>query len=594
MRTETRGAWLLLCATMLAGATAANASTVSRYVVRSDTGAEKALSVVNRLLKQGVPVYQASSDFAVGHVGIHAGDFLVSIPKTPRTMLDDVYRAYAMDLGRRYGVPLHPLGEWGSAVGRPLRPTSVGVYFGQGTSAGALWHIRPAEAAGFDMDILLETDLAANSFGASNVITFPSGGFYSGYIGATGNEAVRQFVAAGHGFFGTCGGSVYGMDLNLIDATLDLQDGWPAAADLRGPLLLSNEASSHPTMVGIGPTWTPNYWTGQNFVSVGANVTVLAKYLATTPYVEPYDPALSRAYGYYPNTEIINRFWGRPAVITAPYAGGKVVLSGVHPEVEHDTQRFYLNTLTYLTAEEPQAIDSIAIAAPTGERGPVDGMGTRWLPAEARIMAKISRFRELVDIARAPMVGLEVENEKIADAVGEFLVAFLDDELVRSVKLIRDVERMGRLYRELSVLRVALQAQRAHPSSPFHQMVLNRVDGARAQLAAAMADLDGVDGLFAACESVGARMVQHATDLKRLLVQRGQEGESPAFYAGVIQLYQAENASLHSVKLETEYFILKSSFKVERAMDEARFTQVLAATLFGHSFNRGETDCETD
>ena len=170
------------------------------------------------------------------------GDYIVSVPDASADFVDDVARAYIRRLARKYDVAIYPFSVSFSVNAYRLNETNVAVYFGRGTSGGALWHIDPAERAQFDTGVLLESDVQIGAFADFDAVTFPSGGFYSGYIGDVGNNNLREFIGTGGGFFGTCGGAVYGVDLGLLDVTLDMEGGYPAAADLRGPIVVSNEA----------------------------------------------------------------------------------------------------------------------------------------------------------------------------------------------------------------------------------------------------------------------------------------------------------------------------------------------------------------
>ena len=204
---------------------------------------------------------------------------------------------------------------------------------------------------------------------------------------------------------------------------------------------------------------------GQNFEYVGPQVTVLSKYIEATPELQPYDPALSRAYGYYPNTEIINRFWGRPSAVGGSYADGKAVLTGTHPEYYPQTEKFLINTLFYLNSDGPFLIDvqslppleDIAYLEPTAG-GP---LGSN----PVSIINKIDHLKDLSAAARKQLLGLESENEAITDAPGEFIVTFLDDQISRCSELEGDILKMVRLYKNLSRLQVALEEHRVRYSA---------------------------------------------------------------------------------------------------------------------------------
>ena len=332
-------------------------------------------------------------------------------------------------------------------------------------------------------------------------------------------------------------------------------------------------------MYTVGDTWKPEYWTGQNFLSTGPDVTILSMYLGLTPEIDVFDPAISRAYGYYPNTDIIERFWGRAAVVTGNYSAGKVVLSGVHPEYYADTQQFYPNALLSLTAGVQIVLDnstlpvlsSIKQITPTGDPS---------LPEDSiSIVSKISQFMIKTQLARSQMYGLEVENEEITDAVGEFLLLFLDDKIDRSILLAKRVLQMIGLHHKLSALKVVL-AQRQNSIVPeLYNAAVNRIVHAQAAIADSLTHLEDIDLLYSTCDQISQRMTDHRIDLQALLDLRAVEGESQAFFEGVIELYNKENETLHTVKLETERFVLDSSFISSKAIADANFADFLAVEL---------------
>lgn len=568
-----------LLATMPAPTPLQAGTPVNGYIIPATHQHEASAAVVNRLLEEAVAVYQASDTFTTPQGVFHRGDFVVSIPHVAGDYVDDVARAYVHFLAQKYRIAIHPFSASFALNAYRLHDTDVAVYFGRGTSGGALWHIDPAQRTQFDTGVLLESDLQDAAFSDFDAVTFPSGGFYSGYIGEAGNNNLRQFIAQGGGFFGTCGGAVYGVELEMLDVLLDMEGLYPAAADLRGPIVLSNASPAHPVLYGFGETFNPSYWVGQNFEYTGAGVTVLSRYVQATALLEPYDPAISRAYGYYPNTEIINRFWGRPAAVAGDYVTGKVVLTGTHPEYYPQTEKFLVNTLFHLNSEGPYTVDVQSLAPledfvfrDPGSGGPLD-------THPVSVLQKLTHFKGLSVAARLQLATLDVENEAITNAVGEFIVTFLDDEIERSTRLKADVLTMAGLYAKLAGLRFALDRHRADIPPDQYAVAVNRIDSAQAAIGASMRALDTLDSLNAPAELILERMVQHRKDLVALLLLRSQEGESAAFYQGVIDLFGEENDTLQLIKLGTAYHVLNGSFDAGKAIKHAEFAAVLAGSI---------------
>ncbi len=552
---------------------------VNGYIIPAGDQYEASAAVVNRLLEEAVAVYRAAEPFSLSQGDFERGDYVVSVPDVADDFVDDIARAYVRFLAHKYQLTLHPFSAPFTLDAYRLHDTNVAVYFGRGTSGGALWHIDPAQRTQFDVGVLLESDIQNGAFAEYDAVSFPSGGFYSGYIGEVGNNNLRQFIAEGGGFFGTCGGAVYGVELEMLDVMLDREGLYPAAADLRGPIVLSNASPAHPVLYGFGATFNPSYWVGQNFEYTGAGVTVLSRYVEATPLLEPYDPAISRAYGYYPNTEIINRFWGRPAAVAGDYALGKVVLTGTHPEYYPQTEKFLINTLFQLNSEGPFVVDVQSLGAldtfvyrDPGTGGPLD-------TNPVSVIQKLAHFKGLSIAARLQLATLDVENEAITNAVGEFIVTFLDDQIERSSALKVDVLAMASLYGKLVGLRFALDRHR--PDIPVDQYALavNRIEHAQAAIAASMRELDTIDALNTPSELILERMVQHREDLVALLLLRSREGESAAFYQGVIDLFGEENDTLQLIKLGTAYHVLNGSFAADKAIKHAEFASVLAVSV---------------
>lgn len=557
-----------------------NASeTINGYIIPISDQYENSSAIVNLLLEESIPVYQATESFVVEEKIFNKGDYIVSIPNVDIDFVDDIVRAYVQHLAKDFEVKIYPFSLPFSTGAYQLRETNVAVYFGLGTSAGTLWHINAAEKVEFDIGIPLETHIREGELTKYNVVTFPSGGFYYWYLGDEGNNKVIEFVRTGNGFHGTCGDAVYGVDLGLLDVSLDMEAGWPAAADLRGPIIISNEAPDVPIMYTLGAMWKPLYWIGQNFDRVGPEVTVLSKYLGPTPELKPYDPAISRAYGYYPNTEIINRFWGRAAAVSGFYLDGKVVLTGTHPEYYPETQNFFINTLFYLNSIGPFFIDT-AFLPPLKKIKYLLPIGETILNADAvSVISKIGRFKGLSIAAREQLEGLEDENEQITDAVGEFLINFLDDQIARSSKLSDGVLKMVDVYKKISELKDALEENRAIIPIEQYELVKNRIEFAQSQIVSLIDKLNGIDTLYSPVNEILHQMTQHKIDLRSLLLLKAQERESETFYQNVISLYFNELYTLHLTKLETEYQILNLSFEVDNALKTAEFTEILVEKI---------------
>lgn len=162
-----------------------------------------------------------------------------------------------------------------------------------------------------------------------DVILFGGGFAYPGYtlgITAVGKQRLRNFVANGGVYAGTCAGAYFACDeLHYEGAVigdesgydLDLYDGpcyGPVAEIAQYPnwALAQIELPGHPSHEETGPSVTNAVWYagGPYFPQPGAAVTVLATYA---------DGGIAQE--------------GEAAVIVSPYGAGMVLLWGPHFEV---------------------------------------------------------------------------------------------------------------------------------------------------------------------------------------------------------------------------------------------------------------------
>jgi hypothetical protein len=197
------------------------------------------------------------------------------------------------------------------------------------------------------------------------------------------------------------------------------------------------------------------------------------------------------------------------------------------------------------------------------------------------VIKKIARLKELTISAREQLAGLETENEQIADAVGEFLISFLDDQISRSTRLIGDTLKAAAMSAELKTLKTVLEARRRGIPAEQYTIAKNRIEFAQSLVVDFLRMLDGIDSLYAPAGQVVQELTAHRQNLINLLSLKASEGESEAFYSGVIALYSAENGTLHTVKLETAYPVLKRSFEASRAIVSAEFANVLTLKILG-------------
>ena len=147
-----------------------------------------------------------------------------------------------------------------------------------------------------------------------DIVAFPGGPAYgySQFLGVSGMDAIRNFVAEGGSYFGICGGSVFG-----TNSYLGLFDGYASGA-VNGSgskiiLMNVNTNSTGPDLSQEPLTYNVLYWDSAYFYSF--NETYMSSVIPITFYTQ--------------NNE--------PGMIVCNYGNGTVFLSFPHPEYEEES-----------------------------------------------------------------------------------------------------------------------------------------------------------------------------------------------------------------------------------------------------------------
>eukprot|EP00039_Didymoeca_costata_P006516 m.90987 g.90987 ORF g.90987 m.90987 type:complete len:248 (+) comp13285_c0_seq1:58-801(+) len=187
------------------------------------------------------------------------------------------------------------------------------------------------QSSGYDFDFTVLTKDNATEFienklnNEYDAIFFPGG---SGHTEATdltpkGITAVRQFVKNGGGYIGICAGA------------------YLATSNFSWSLHLINAAQKEPWDRGMGMVTINFTETGNSKLQVPyADIPI---FYGQGPILKPFDdPSLpsyevlavytSEIHSKHTN-ETKGQMVGTPAIITAPYGNGKVLLSSPHPEL---------------------------------------------------------------------------------------------------------------------------------------------------------------------------------------------------------------------------------------------------------------------
>ena len=165
-----------------------------------------------------------------------------------------------------------------------------------------------------------------------DVLVYPgSGGGVWAVINNPGlGPAIRDFVGAGGGYIGVCGGSIAGASVlvyngvtlpglmvGLLDVEATYHDDWSAYVGNMTELQIE-VAAQHEVLPGlsVGDTRAADYAGGPTFESFTVDIPLL--------FAEDLDPGLA---GY--------QITGSGALAVGEYGAGRVVLSATHPEYNH-------------------------------------------------------------------------------------------------------------------------------------------------------------------------------------------------------------------------------------------------------------------
>ncbi len=199
-------------------------------------------------------------------------------------------------------------------------------------------------AMGYTYEVITYADLNTSSQDFSllyKVIIVPGGyaQWYNYWISLAGKQRIRNFVAAGGGYFGICAGSYFAADAIVWEDTsyghLIGQNYWGEWTGYDLDLFPG---------IGTGPMneiadWDTEHY---NMTTLDFNTpnSVLSAY-RDTPYSEDilyYGGPYFTIPAFAP-VEILATYDynNQPAIVAFPYGSGRVVLSGPHPEIEEDS-----------------------------------------------------------------------------------------------------------------------------------------------------------------------------------------------------------------------------------------------------------------
>lgn len=160
------------------------------------------------------------------------------------------------------------------------------------------------------------TDIQQGVLDEYDIVVFPGGDSYdySNYLGTTGRNAVRDFVAMGGSYFGICGGSIFGTD-SYLGFFHGYASGAVNGSGTKVIPMIVNTNSTGPDLSNEPSEYNILYWNSGYFYS--SNATYMSTVIPITLYTQ--------------NNE--------PGMIACKYGNGTVFLSFPHPEYEEGSAR---------------------------------------------------------------------------------------------------------------------------------------------------------------------------------------------------------------------------------------------------------------
>ena len=303
------------------------------------------------LLNQGVPGYRVLVDRPL--LNLSRGDFVFEVDGFAEAETGELLHRLI-----RKGPVFHLSEPPALPTALPLKDPKVGIFCGKGVTAGHLWHFYPLAKCGLKVVFLTEDDIP--TLQGVDVITFPSGGGYREAISREGIAHLRQLIREeGMGYLGTCGGNVFGNQLELLAGELIRSgEGRSYGIPINGYPHMEVTRRHHPAMVSAGSVIRPFYYWGQAYGEVGPGVEVLAAY-------QDFDDTYS-FFGVPYDGNGAERAVSQAGVLAGTYGRGRVILSGPHPEVGE--AQVFVDWVLYLAGGRLEAGQQSRAAAPEAER----------------------------------------------------------------------------------------------------------------------------------------------------------------------------------------------------------------------------------
>ena len=526
--------------------------------------------LVNRLLQSGVTVYWLAEPLEIKTTDgsdylLNSGDFIIPAnQKTTKfgfsTFIPD---AYIRGTSTGLNVTVLEVNSPFEASVYPLKDSRVAVYYGNGCTGGSLEHVYPLEEAGFDVDVITPADIQSGVLNSYDVVTFPGGGPYLDQFNEIQTRQIRDFVRLGGDYLGSCGGSILGVQLGLLDVQMVSSEQEFTFAAMRGPIVLETSSSTNPVTFGFKDSFKSDYFYGSFVNQVGSNVTVVATLRSSTSNLREYIPEVMKAYNFT-RTVNIDDYWGRPAIVTGKYGAGKVLLSTVHPEVLPEAHRIFTNAIYFLSNGE-----KTLIKIPLEEKEPSYetylGSATRWNEATySRINEQLQTLEREALNARLVLSNFEIANNEMIGSNGEYLGFFLSDLNSRSTQLLSDLSELRDDYNKLEELKNTLAASSTSATGNESRAIYN-LQGKIASI------LDAITNLEASIRQMDIIKEELATEEQNIRqIQVSSNFSLTERYERIIDLQKNESQTLNKAK-EIDYYLLRWSFQAKTILTETDF-----------------------
>jgi glutamine amidotransferase-like uncharacterized protein len=515
-----------------------------------------ASKLVNTLLHLNYQVYLLSEPIKAIS-GTYRGDFIIPISQQPAESLLSQYILY---LSKQLNVTIMQAGSTQANV-YPLNQAKVAVYYGNGVSGGSLEHIHALEQAGFSLSTVNENNMNIGDLSQFNVLTFPGGGPYLNALNDPAVNGIKQFIHDGGGYLGTCGGSVLGVKLGLLDiqnfkenVTGQQYEDW---SDSRGPVILNITDSNSLLVNGFSGNVTSTYYRGPFISQVGSGVDVVCTYQAASSDLVVFDPevmndpAVKEKYNFTLQPNEINLYWGTPSIVSGNYGAGKVVLSTTHPEILSQSQRLFVNSVFYLSSGNEISLKTQQPNRNADlQRGSLEPLSA---VAITQANMVLSQLHQKAQISQNVISGLEQINYEDTGATGDYLELYVDDVASRTESLIGD---LGNLTADYSVLQASnqtpLQFNGTQISTESIQKILNYTLG--------------LNGKLDILNSVN----QQLSDEMNTLLHLPPNGTSQ-YYKAISDLNKAESTTLYTIKDQVDFDLLNLTFQIHALTVEIEF-----------------------